>query len=101
MLALGPSVQCLRHTCHTIWSCFGSGARWFKLAFRPLQGLLEILSAASEFDEMPVRPGEEDVVRRLLLHAPVAVDKPRFTDPHVKTNSLLQARVSFAVRWPA
>lgn len=39
---------------------------------------------------MPVRPGEEDVVRRLLTHAPVAVDKPRFTDPHVKANSLLQ-----------
>lgn len=55
-----------------------------------LQGLLEILSAASEFDELPLRPGEEDAVRRLLLHAPVAVDKPRFTDPHVKANALLQ-----------
>ncbi len=55
-----------------------------------VQGLLEILSAASEFDELPLRPGEEDAVRRLLLHAPVAVDKPRFTDPHVKANALLQ-----------
>ena len=68
------------------------------MALHLLQGLLEILSAASEFDDMPVRPGEEDVVRRLLTHAPVAVDKPRFTDPHVKTNSLLQVRVPLFLR---
>jgi pre-mRNA-splicing helicase BRR2 len=58
------------------------------------KGLLEILSAASEFDELPLRPGEEEAVRRLLAHAPVAVDKPRFTDPHVKANALLQAHFS-------
>lgn len=64
------------------------------------QGLLEILSAASEFDDIPVRPGEEDVVRRLLTHAPVAVDKPRFTDPHVKANALLQVRgAPFVIPW--
>lgn len=79
----------VRHVAHRVML---SDRTWGDLL--PLQGLLEILSAASEFDEMPVRPGEEDVVRRLLTHAPVAVDKPRFTDPHVKTNSLLQVRPS-------
>lgn len=55
------------------------------------QGLLEIISAASEFDALPVRPGEEVLVEKLLNHAPVAVDRPRFTDPHTKANALLQA----------
>lgn len=60
-----------------------------------LQGLLEILSAASEFEELPVRPGEEEAVRKLLAHAPVAIDKAaRYTDPHTKANALLQAHFS-------
>jgi hypothetical protein len=54
--------------------------------------LLEIISAASEFDSLPVRPGEEVLVERLLAHAPVAVDKPKYTDPHTKANALLQVR---------
>ena len=62
----------------------------------PPQGLLEILSAASEFDELPVRPGEEDAVRKLLAHAPVAVERARYTDPHTKANALLQAHFSRA-----
>ena len=58
------------------------------------QGLLEILSSASEFDDLAIRPGEEEAVRKLLMHAPVAVDKPRYTDPHTKANALLQARLA-------
>lgn len=42
---------------------------------------------------MAVRPGEDEAVRKLLTHAPVAVDKPRYTDPHTKANALLQVRV--------
>ena len=56
-----------------------------------MQGLLEILSSASEFDDLAIRPGEEEAVRKLLMHAAVAVDKPRYTDPHTKANALLQA----------
>ncbi|CAD7700973.1 unnamed protein product, partial [Ostreobium quekettii] len=59
-----------------------------------LKGLLEILSAASEYDDLPLRPGEDDAVRKLLMHAPVAVDRPKYTDPHVKANALLQAHFS-------
>lgn len=57
-----------------------------------LKGLLEILSAASEFDDVPVRPGEERVVQKLLQHAPLALDKPRYADPHTKVNALVQVR---------
>lgn len=58
----------------------------------PLQGLLEILSNASEYDDIPVRPGEEVAVQRLLAHAPLALDKPKYTDPHTKVNALVQVR---------
>jgi pre-mRNA-splicing helicase BRR2 len=64
------------------------------LAFLQVKGLLDIVSAASEFDTLPLRPGEELVVEQMIKHAPVAVDKPRFSDPHTKVNALLQAHFS-------
>ena len=59
-----------------------------------LQGLLEIISAATEYERLEVRPGEEEAIRRLLMHAPLALDKPKFTDPHTKANALLQVQHS-------
>jgi pre-mRNA-splicing helicase BRR2 len=59
-----------------------------------VKGLLEIVAAASEFDTLPVRPGEENAVERMIKHAPVAVDRPKFADPHTKVNALLQAHFS-------
>ncbi len=59
-----------------------------------LKNLMEILCAASEFDEMLVRPGEELAVEKLLLHAPLAVEKPRYADAHTKVNALLQSHIS-------
>ncbi|KAG7669172.1 hypothetical protein KSW81_007332 [Nannochloris sp. 'desiccata'] len=59
-----------------------------------LKGLVEILSAASEYDEIPVRPGEERTVEKTLAHAPLALEKPRYTDPHTKVNALIQAHLS-------
>ncbi len=63
-----------------------------------MQGLLEILSAASEFDAIPMRPGEEEAVRKLLAHAPLAVERARYTDPHTKANALLQAHFTRSVK---
>lgn len=59
-----------------------------------VKGLLEIVAAASEFDSLPMRPGEENVVEKMLRHAAVSVDKPRYSDPHTKVNALLQAHFS-------
>lgn len=59
-----------------------------------VKGLLEIVSAASEFDTLPMRPGEENVVGKMINHAPVSVDHPKFSDPHTKVNALLQAHFS-------
>lgn len=58
-----------------------------------LKGLLEIISAASEFDDLLVRPGDEDSVERLLRHAKLSISKPDYTDPHTKANALIQVCV--------
>jgi pre-mRNA-splicing helicase BRR2 len=56
-----------------------------------LKGVLEILCAASEFAELPLRPGEEEAVRRLLAHSPLTLEGARPSDPAAKANALLQA----------
>ncbi|KAI9034250.1 Sec63 Brl domain-containing protein [Hyaloraphidium curvatum] len=60
-----------------------------------LRGLLEIVSAASEFDSVPIRHHEDAVLRKLHDRLPVKLgQQPRYSDPHVKTNILLQAQFS-------
>ncbi|KAI4320895.1 hypothetical protein MLD38_034329 [Melastoma candidum] len=59
-----------------------------------MKGLLEILSSASEYSLLPIRPGKEDVVRRLMNHQRFSFENPKASDPHVKANALLQAHFS-------
>ncbi|KAL1312365.1 DExH-box ATP-dependent RNA helicase DExH12-like [Arachis hypogaea] len=59
-----------------------------------MKGLLEVLSSASEYAQLPIRPGEEEVVRRLINHQRFSFENPRVTDPHVKANALLQSHFS-------
>ncbi|KAJ8772568.1 hypothetical protein K2173_027745 [Erythroxylum novogranatense] len=59
-----------------------------------MKGLLEILASASEYAQLSIRPGEEEVLRRLINHQRFSFDNPRYTDPHVKANALLQAHFS-------
>ncbi|XP_028784629.1 DExH-box ATP-dependent RNA helicase DExH12 [Neltuma alba] len=59
-----------------------------------MKGLLEVLSSASEYAQIPIRPGEEEVVRRLINHQRFSFDNPKVTDPHIKANALLQAHFS-------
>ncbi|XP_010498549.1 PREDICTED: DExH-box ATP-dependent RNA helicase DExH12 [Camelina sativa] len=59
-----------------------------------MKGLLEILTSASEYDMIPIRPGEEETVRRLINHQRFSFENPKCTDPHVKANALLQAHFS-------
>ncbi|KAG2296108.1 hypothetical protein Bca52824_042777 [Brassica carinata] len=53
-----------------------------------MKGLLEILTSASEYDLIPVRPGEEDRVQRLVNHQRFSFENPKCTD------TLLQAYFS-------
>uniref|UniRef100_A0A453MS81 Helicase C-terminal domain-containing protein n=1 Tax=Aegilops tauschii subsp. strangulata TaxID=200361 RepID=A0A453MS81_AEGTS len=56
-----------------------------------MKGLLEILASASEYAELPSRPGEEEYIERLVRHQRFSIDKPKYGDPHVKANALLQS----------
>lgn len=61
--------------------------------------MLEIISSAAEYEDVPVRHHEDSVLRQLSTRLP---NKPtatggaavRFNDPHVKTNLLIQAHLS-------
>ncbi|KAK9005390.1 hypothetical protein V6N11_042825 [Hibiscus sabdariffa] len=59
-----------------------------------MKGLLEILASATEYANLTIRPGEEEVLRRLINHQRFSFENPRCTDPHVKANALLQAHFS-------
>jgi pre-mRNA-splicing helicase BRR2 len=45
-----------------------------------LKGLLEILSSASEYTRLPMRPGEDELVRKLVMHQRFSMDKPKFEE---------------------
>jgi pre-mRNA-splicing helicase BRR2 len=62
------------------------------------KALLEAAAAAAEFDDLPVRAGDERALRALAAHLPLALPAPAagaegsmYADPHTKANVLLQA----------
>jgi len=55
------------------------------------RGLLDILCAASEFDAVPVRAGEEATLRGLAQSLGMKVEKEKLNDPHTKAQLLLSA----------
>lgn len=59
-----------------------------------LEVFLHILSASSEYDELPVRHNEENYNAALAEKVRYVVDKNRLEDPHVKANLLFQAHFS-------
>ncbi len=60
-----------------------------------LNGLLEVLCSASEFDHVQVRHREDYALKRTAKHLPLPINNPgNFNEPHVKTNVLLQAHFS-------
>jgi pre-mRNA-splicing helicase BRR2 len=69
----------------------------FSLSLKPkskLRGLLEIVSAATEFDDVPIRHHEDSVLKKIYDGLPVKLETANFNDPHFKTNILLQAHFS-------
>lgn len=59
-----------------------------------IRGLLEIISAAAEYESVPVRQREENLLRSLAARLPHAPQATRMADPHVKAQLLLQAHLS-------
>ncbi|KAH3788153.1 U5 small nuclear ribonucleoprotein 200 kDa helicase-like [Dreissena polymorpha] len=59
-----------------------------------VKGLIEIVSNAAEYEEIPIRHHEDSVLRQLASRLPNKLASPKYNDPHVKTNLLLQAHLS-------
>ena len=55
-----------------------------------MKSLLQVLSHATEFDSLPLRPGDDLAITRILKHAKFAVQS-LFADARSKANALLQA----------
>ncbi|KAL5720578.1 RNA helicase [Ranunculus cassubicifolius] len=75
---------------YTTIECFSSSLN----AKTNMKGLLEILSFASEYEQLPNRPHEEELVRRLINHQRFSFKNSKVTDSHMKANALLQAHFS-------
>jgi len=59
-----------------------------------LKQVLEILCAASEFESIPIRHGEEKFLKQLVTEIKYRLDKAKFNQPNTKTNILLQSHFS-------
>ncbi|XP_075249167.1 U5 small nuclear ribonucleoprotein 200 kDa helicase-like [Convolutriloba macropyga] len=60
-----------------------------------VKGLIDIICNAAEFDHIPIRHKEDNLLRQLIQHIPYKPDKTvKFADPHVKASLLLQAHLS-------
>lgn len=59
-----------------------------------IKGLLEIVANAAEYENLPIRHGETEILRQLSTRLPNKQANPKFNDPHTKTNLLLQAHMS-------
>ena len=68
-----------------------------------LRGLLEIIASAAEFTEIPIRHGEEAVLKNLMTRVPhrpgAGGQKVSFTDPHVKANLMIQVSLQQTVQF--
>ncbi|GAA5923960.1 hypothetical protein JCM1841_000119 [Sporobolomyces salmonicolor] len=59
-----------------------------------LKGLLEIVSSAAEFENIPIRHHEDVLLRKVYDRVPVKLANVDFESPAFKTNVLLQAHFS-------
>jgi len=59
-----------------------------------IRGLIEIISSAAEYDNIPIRHKEDSILKQLAQRLPNKPQNAKFNDPHVKTNLLLQAHMS-------
>ena len=55
-----------------------------------IRGLIEIISAAAEYEDLPIRHGEDSLLRNLATRLPNKLQSSKFNDLHVKANLLIQ-----------
>jgi pre-mRNA-splicing helicase BRR2 len=69
----------------------------FLLSLTPrtkLKGILEVITAATEFESIQVPRHEEQILRRVYDRVPVKMSQPVYDSPHFKAFVLLQAHFS-------
>ncbi|KAK0383145.1 hypothetical protein NLU13_9058 [Sarocladium strictum] len=59
-----------------------------------LKGILEIVTSATEFENIQIRRHEEGLLRRIYDRLPVKMKEPSYDSPHFKAFVLLQAHFS-------
>lgn len=59
-----------------------------------LKGILEIVTAATEFEEIQIRRHEDHILQRIYDRVPVKLSEINFESPHFKAFVLLQAHFS-------
>eukprot|EP01129_Flabellula_baltica_P012165 TRINITY_DN5448_c0_g2_i1.p1 TRINITY_DN5448_c0_g2~~TRINITY_DN5448_c0_g2_i1.p1 ORF type:complete len:2132 (-),score=479.57 TRINITY_DN5448_c0_g2_i1:7-6402(-) len=55
-----------------------------------MRGIIEILSNASEFDELTIRKGEDKTLSKIAAKLPLTIPKPDYNSTPTKVNILLQ-----------
>ncbi|KAJ4516486.1 Pre-mRNA-splicing helicase BRR2 [Exophiala dermatitidis] len=59
-----------------------------------LKGMLEIVTSATEFEDIQMRRHEDHILRRIYDRVPVKMSEPVYDSPHFKAMVLLQAHFS-------
>ena len=59
-----------------------------------LKGLLEIVTSAAEYEDLPIRKHEDVVLKRVYDRVPVKLSETNYESPHFKAFVLLQAHFS-------
>jgi len=59
-----------------------------------IKALLDIVANAAEYETLPIRHQEENILKQLATRLPNKMNNVKFNDPHVKANLLLQAHLS-------
>ena len=62
-----------------------------------IRGLIEIISAAAEYENLPTRHGEDSLLRNLATRLPNKLQSIKFNSAHVKANLLIQVTTSAIV----
>lgn len=59
-----------------------------------IRGLIEIISNAEEYENIPIRHREDGIFQQLHSKVPNKIPNAKLSDPHTKTNLLIQAHLS-------
>ncbi|UJR08870.1 hypothetical protein I4U23_013125 [Adineta vaga] len=59
-----------------------------------IKTLLDIIGNAAEYEHIPIRHHEDNILKQLSTRLPNKLSNVKYNDPHVKANLLLQAHLS-------